>query len=194
VWPKNYQIILTEYKKCCLKLLYTLSYTEELCISGYGQLDYTPALAGPPAGRTKNFVEQNGLGLKFRGQAGHKLSAHPGLFYRNVKNSKSAIIRSFQCINMKLLLKRVIKGFFHTDYVFLWFIVRSLLPVICYCFIQSLVIRISLKGWAGPSRAWMLMGLNGSGLINFGSPWAGPGLEYWTMVVISRDVVETKHT
>jgi len=42
----------------------------------------------------------------------------------------SSLVCSFQCINMKLLLTRVIRCRFHIDDV------RSLLPVICYRFIH----------------------------------------------------------
>jgi len=80
-------------------------------------------------------------------------------------------------------LKRVIRWCFHTDDV-----LRSLLPVICYCFTQSLIIRISSKECAGP-------GLNVRGPKRAGPNkfWrqagpknqrAGPDLEYWPCAVV----------
>jgi len=51
----------------------------------------------------------------------------------------------------------------------------SLLPVVCYCFIQSLCRRLYFI--KGPIWVWTSADLNGLGLINFGGPRAGSGLK-----------------
>jgi len=43
-----------------------------------------------------------------------KLSAGPALF-AEMSRTHSALVRSFQCINLKLLLKRVIRCCFHIN-------------------------------------------------------------------------------
>jgi len=149
-----------------------------------------PCTGRAPCGPSwaENFVKQNGPGLKFGG-LGRAVNFQPAqAYFVEISRTHSALVHSFHCINMKLLLERVMRCSFHIDDVFLRVIVGSLLPVICYCFSQSLVIRISLEG-----LAWTSAGLNGPGLINFGGPraWhknqralyknqrAGRGLEYW---------------
>jgi len=112
-----------------------------------------------------------------------------------MSTTHSAPVRSFQCINMKLLLIWVIIMLFSCCCHFLRVTVRSLLPVICYCFNASFSHLSSAFNYrGGPSRAGP--GLNDSkpkwvrpnkfwrpaGRAEPKNQWAGPRLEYWACI------------